>query len=66
VTMDVMYGNDRALAMIKGHWPAARARRSRDCYTICVQLVNGEQHRPQELPRAGSRQPALLAAAGRV
>jgi L-amino acid N-acyltransferase YncA len=63
VTMDVMYGNDRALAMIKGHWPAARARRSRDCYTICVQLVNGGQHRPQELPRLGPRQPA---AAGRV
>ena len=28
VTMDVMHGNDRALAMIKGHWPAARTRRS--------------------------------------
>ena len=28
VTMDVMHGNDRALAMIKSHWPAARSRRS--------------------------------------
>jgi hypothetical protein len=67
VTMDVMYGNDRALAMIKGHWPAARARRSRDCYTICVQLADGEQHhRRQEPRRPGRRQPAPLAAAGRV
>src|ERR1700677_3906443 len=36
VTMDVLHGNDRALAMIKGHWPAARTRRSRDCVTLCV------------------------------
>src|SRR5580692_10791499 len=40
VTMDVMHGNDRALAMIMGHWPAARPRRSRDGYTICVQLAD--------------------------
>jgi GNAT superfamily N-acetyltransferase len=66
VTMDVMYGNDRALAMIKGHWPDARARRSRDCYTICVQLADGEQHQPQELARPGTPRPAPLAAAGRV
>jgi len=39
VTMDVMHGNDRALAMIKGHWPIARTRRSRECNTICIQLV---------------------------
>ena len=39
VTMDVMHGNDRALAMIKGHWPVARTRRSRECITICIQLV---------------------------
>ena len=66
VTMDVMYGNDRALAMIKGHWPDARARRSRDCYTICVQLGDGERHRPQGPPRPGTRRPVPLAAAGRV
>jgi len=66
VTMDVMYGNDRALAMIKGHWPDARPRRARDCYTICVQLADGEQRQRQELPRPGTRQPAFLAAAGRV
>jgi ribosomal protein S18 acetylase RimI-like enzyme len=39
VTMDVMHGNDRALAMIRGHWPIARTRRSRECNTICIQLV---------------------------
>jgi ribosomal protein S18 acetylase RimI-like enzyme len=39
VTMDVLHGNDRALAMIKGHWPIARTRRSRECNTICIQLV---------------------------
>jgi len=25
--------------MIKGHWPIARTRRSRECITICIQLV---------------------------
>jgi len=60
-----MYGNDRALAMIKGQWPAARARRSRDCYTICVQLADGEQRQPRELARPGTPRPAPLAA-GRV
>jgi ribosomal protein S18 acetylase RimI-like enzyme len=39
VTMDVLHGNDRALAMIKGHWPIAGARRSRECVTMCIQLV---------------------------
>ena len=39
VTMDVLHGNDRALAMIKGHWPAARTRRSRDCDTLCIQIA---------------------------
>ena len=66
VTMDVMYGNDRALAMIKGHWPDARPRRSRDCYTICVQLTDDERHRPQGPPRPGTRRPVPLAATGRV
>jgi ribosomal protein S18 acetylase RimI-like enzyme len=47
VAMDVMHGNDRALAMIKGHWPAARARRSRDCLTIHVQLADYQERRPQ-------------------
>jgi L-amino acid N-acyltransferase YncA len=46
VTMDVMHGNDRALAMIKGHWPAARTRRSRDCVTIHVQLADYQDRQP--------------------
>jgi ribosomal protein S18 acetylase RimI-like enzyme len=65
VTMDVMHGNDRALAMIKGHWPVARTRRSRDCNTLYVQLADGEHRQPQELPRPSTRQPAPLAVAGR-
>ena len=39
VTMEVLHGNDRALAMIKGHWPVVRTRRSRECITLCIQLV---------------------------
>jgi ribosomal protein S18 acetylase RimI-like enzyme len=39
VTMDVLHGNDRARAMIQGHWPAARTRRSRDCDTLWVPLA---------------------------
>jgi ribosomal protein S18 acetylase RimI-like enzyme len=67
VTMDVMHGNDRALAMIRGHWSAARTRRSRDCVTLCVQLVDYQEHQPRVLPaRPGTRQSAPLAAAGRV
>jgi L-amino acid N-acyltransferase YncA len=67
VTMDVMHGNDPALAMIKGHWPAARARRSRDYVTIHVQLADYQERQPQVLPaRPRTRQSAPLAAAGRV
>jgi L-amino acid N-acyltransferase YncA len=67
VTMDVMHGNDRALAMIKGHWPAARTRRSRDCVTIHVQLADYQERQPQLRPaRPCTRQSAPLAAAGRV
>jgi GNAT superfamily N-acetyltransferase len=43
VAMDVLPGNRRALAMIKGHWPAARAGHTRDYDTICVQLPHGRQ-----------------------
>jgi GNAT superfamily N-acetyltransferase len=65
VTMDVMHGNDRALAMIKGHWPAARTRRSTDHATICVQLADYQERQPRELPaRPVTRLSAPLAAAG--
>jgi ribosomal protein S18 acetylase RimI-like enzyme len=67
VTMDVMHGNDRAIAMIKGHWPDARTRRSSYYATICVQLVDYQEHRRRDLPaRPGTRQSAPLATAGRV
>jgi L-amino acid N-acyltransferase YncA len=67
VTMDVLHGNDPALAMIKGHWPAARARRSRDCVTIHVQLADYQERQPRVRPtRPRIRQSAPLAAAGRV
>jgi L-amino acid N-acyltransferase YncA len=66
VTMDVMHGNDRALAMIKGHWPAARTRRSRDCCTICVQLAVDERQQPLELPLPDTQRSAPMATAGRV
>jgi ribosomal protein S18 acetylase RimI-like enzyme len=67
VTMDVLPGNDQALAMIKGHWPAARTRRSRDYDTICVQLVPGRQYQPRARPaRPGTRPSAPMATAGRA
>jgi acetyltransferase len=36
VEMDVLPSNHQVLAMIKGHWPAARIGHSRDYNTICV------------------------------
>ena len=65
VTMDVMHGNDRALAMIKSHWPAARSRRSSYYATICVQLVDYQERQPPKPPaRPVTRHSAPLAAAG--
>jgi ribosomal protein S18 acetylase RimI-like enzyme len=59
VTMDVMHGNDRAVAMIKGHWPTARTHRAKDCDTICVQLADAQQQQPPARPAgAGSWQAA--------
>jgi len=67
VTMDVMHGNDRALAMIKAHWPVARTRRSRDCVTIHVQLADYQERQRPVLPaRPRTRQSAAPAAAGRI
>ena len=67
VTMDVMHGNDRALAMIKGHWPAARTRRSKDCDTLCIQLPDDEQQQPAVFStRLASRPSGSMATAGRV
>jgi len=67
VTMDVMHDNDRALAMIKGHWPAARTGRSRDCDTLCIQLADNEPGpAPGQPHHPATRRPAPLAAAGRA
>jgi GNAT superfamily N-acetyltransferase len=38
LTMDVLPGNQQVLAMIAGHWTAARTERSADCLTIQVGL----------------------------
>ena len=65
VTMDVMHGNDRALAMIKGHWPAARTRRSRDCNTLCIQLVDDQQRRPPAQPARPRPPQAATASPGK-
>jgi ribosomal protein S18 acetylase RimI-like enzyme len=66
VTMDVMHGNDRALGMIKGHWPAARGRRSRDCETICVQLPDDQRQSPAPASWRGQAAVSSPAAAGPV
>jgi ribosomal protein S18 acetylase RimI-like enzyme len=60
VTMDVMHGNDRALAMIKAHWPAARARRSSYYATICVRLADYRDRQPPLPARPGTRRSAPL------
>lgn len=67
VTMDVIHGNDRALAMIRGHWPTARTRRSRDCNTLCIDLADVEPSQPRGLPaHPVGRRSAPVASAGRV
>jgi hypothetical protein len=54
VTMEVLHGNLRALAMIAGHWPGGRTCYSRDFDTICVQVPHGRQHQPQVTTRSGA------------
>jgi len=53
VAMDVLPGNHKVLAMIKGHWPEARTGYCRDYGTICVQL-----------PTAGAQARSALGALG--
>ena len=38
LTMDVLTGNHQALAMITGHWPAARIGRAQAHDTVCLTL----------------------------
>ena len=39
LTMDVLPGNHRVLAMITGHWPAARIGRAQAHDTVCLALA---------------------------
>jgi GNAT superfamily N-acetyltransferase len=57
LTMDVLPGNRRMLAMIAGHWPAARIEGSADFVTFRIRLSRRRQQRPQA-------QAAALASAG--
>jgi GNAT superfamily N-acetyltransferase len=57
LTMDVLPGNRRMLAMIAGHWPAARIEGSADFVTFRIRLPRRRQQRPQA-------QAAALASAG--
>ncbi len=42
LSMDVLPGNHQVLAMIEGHWAAARTRRGADCVTIQAGLPVGQ------------------------
>jgi GNAT superfamily N-acetyltransferase len=52
--MDVLPGNNQVLAMISGHWTAARTRRDADCVTIEVGLpaAQPEPVTPARMPLA--------------
>jgi GNAT superfamily N-acetyltransferase len=61
IRMDVLPGNRDVLAMIDGHWTAARTHRSADCVTLQVALPPAAQARPHPAAArarrgAGSRQ----------
>jgi GNAT superfamily N-acetyltransferase len=57
LTMDVLPGNRRMLAILAGHWPAARIKDSADFVTFRSRLPHHRRQRPQA-------QPAPLASAG--
>jgi ribosomal protein S18 acetylase RimI-like enzyme len=44
MTMDVLHGNQRVLAMIVAHWPAARIGHSGDGLTIRIRLEGQRQY----------------------
>ena len=52
LTMDVLPGNHRMLALIARHWPAARAESSGGFTTFCVLLAGQPQQVPQARPAA--------------
>jgi GNAT superfamily N-acetyltransferase len=67
VAMDVLPGNYRVLAMIAGHWSAARIDRSPDYVTIDIRLPRHQEQRPQARPaRPGTRRSVRTSAASRA
>ena len=60
MAMDVLPGNHQVLAMVAGHWPAARVDHFPDCATIRVSL------RPWGTRVYGRAAPALSAARSSV
>jgi ribosomal protein S18 acetylase RimI-like enzyme len=46
VAMDVLPGNHKVLAMVKGHWPEARTGYSLGYDTICIQLPVASRYDP--------------------
>ena len=45
LSMDVLPDNQQVLAMIAGHWAAARSRRDADCVTIQIELPSARRER---------------------
>jgi len=52
LTMDVLPGNRRMLALIAKHWPAARVENSGGFATFRVRLASRRQQQPQAQPAA--------------
>jgi L-amino acid N-acyltransferase YncA len=52
LTMDVLPGNRRMLAIIAGHWPAAHIEGSPDFVTFRIRLPRHRQQRPRAQPAA--------------
>ena len=57
VSMDVLPSNRAVLAMITGHWAAARTARSADSVTVQIQLLP-QQHERQLAPAAAGHRAA--------
>jgi GNAT superfamily N-acetyltransferase len=54
VTMDVLHANHEVLAMITGHWPAARIDDGADCLTARARLPRPGQPRWRSEPSRSS------------
>ncbi len=65
LSMDVLPGNRRVLAMIAGHWEAARTRRAADCLTVHVPLpaLQDERAQPAAPGQPASARPLAATAA---